>query len=308
MSKQKNELGKGLKALLTGIEKKYDPNQEKKPLTPEVQIKEPISSVSELDITKLVANKDQPRKDFDENELEALAISIRTYGIIQPITVREIDNGKYEIISGERRYRAAYKAGLKNVPVYIRSANDQELLEMALVENIQREDLNAIEISISYDRLIEECGLTQQELSARVGKKRSTISNYVRLLNLPASIQNAIKNRSIFMGHARCLAGIESPEVQTAVFKEIIDKNLSVRATERLAAKYSSGSVNAKENFSTSAQSQNHEIMKIQDKLNEILDTRVKIDRKNNGQGKINIFFENDKMLNEILEKLGYFD
>ena len=234
MSKQKNELGKGLKALLTGIEKKYEPAKEptkkEKKSVPDQQ----ASNVIEVELSNIKPNKDQPRKDFDQNELEALAISIRTYGIIQPITVRLTDKGHYEIISGERRYRASIKAGLKKVPVYVRRANDQELLEMALVENIQREDLNAIEISISYNRLIEECELTHQELSSRIGKQRSTITNYIRLLKLPASIQNAIKNRSISMGHARSLAGIERPDIQLDVFKEIIANKLSVRAAEKL--------------------------------------------------------------------------
>jgi len=306
MSKQKNELGKGLKALLSGIEKKYEPKKSQKPEDKVVAKKDsPLSSVQEVKLSQIKANKDQPRKDFDKNELESLSISIKTFGIIQPITVRAIENETFEIISGERRFRAAQMAGLKTVPVYIRKVNDQELLEMALVENIQREDLNAIEISISYNRLIEECDLTQQELSARIGKQRSTISNYIRLLKLPPSIQNAIKNRSISMGHARCLAGVESPQIQLDAFKEVIDKKLSVRDTERLISKLNKASDLPVPDSKVKSQSQ--EILKIQDTLNDLLDTRVKIDRKNTGKGKINIHFESDNQLNELLEKLGYF-
>ncbi len=194
----------------------------------------PAAAVNEISLRDIEANPWQPRSKFDEEALEELADSIKEIGIIQPVTVRLLENGKYQLITGERRYRAARKIGLKTVPAFVRDAEDQNMLEMALVENIQREDLDAIEVAISYQRLIEECNLTQENLSDRVGKKRSTVSNYLRLLKLPAEIQLGIKDKKITMGHARALINIEDQDTLLAVYEQVVAKDLSVRKVEEL--------------------------------------------------------------------------
>jgi len=302
MSKQKNDLGKGLRALLKGIDSSEKPVSKKQK---EKVIKEISASVIDIPINQISANKDQPRKNFDPKELEELVQSIETYGLIQPITVRKIAENKYEIISGERRWRACKKAGVKSVPVYVRLADDQTLLEMALVENIQRSDLNPVEIAISYHRLLEEFDITHKDLSDRIGKERSTITNYVRLLKLPLSIQNALKNNSISMGHARAIAGLDKIENQLAVFKEIVNKDLSVRKAEQLIRSYNaSKSGSTKKKTATSVDTQ---ILKIQDELSSHLGSKVVIDRSANGKGKFKIQFKNDDEFNMILENLGYF-
>jgi len=215
---KKSALGKGLGALIKQSETEI----------PEKQ----IYVTDKIDVRKIELNPYQPRTNFDQEALEELAASIKQLGIIQPITVREIDGEKYQIISGERRYRASEMAGLTEIPAYIRHADDNNMLELALVENIQREDLDAIEVAISYQRLIDECQLTQENLSERVGKKRSTIANYLRLLKLPAEIQLAIRQRQISMGHARTLVNIEQSEQQLQLFHSIIENGLSVRQVE----------------------------------------------------------------------------
>ena len=217
MSK-KSALGKGLGALIKQSETDISEREG--------------SATDKIDIEKIEANPYQPRTNFDQETLEELSASIKQLGIIQPITVREIDNGKYQIISGERRYRASLLAGLTEIPAYIRHADDNNMLEFALVENIQREDLDAIEIAISYQRLIDECQLTQENMSDRVGKKRSTITNYLRLLKLPAEIQSAIRQRQIGMGHARALVNIEQAELQLQLFRDMIENEMSVRQVE----------------------------------------------------------------------------
>ena len=218
MSK-KSALGKGLGALIKQSETE--------------NVENPVNATDKIDIQKIEVNPFQPRTNFDQEALEELAVSIRQLGIIQPITVREIDGGKYQIISGERRYRASQMAGLKEIPAFIRHADDGDMLELALVENIQREDLDAIEVAISYQRLIDECQLTQENVSERVGKKRSTIANYLRLLKLPAEVQLAIRQRTISMGHARALINIEQEEQQIQILKEVLENGLSVRQVEQ---------------------------------------------------------------------------
>jgi len=215
---KKSALGKGLGALIKQSETEIPERQ--------------AYSTDKINIGDIEVNPYQPRTNFDQESLEELASSIRLLGIIQPITVREIDNGKYQIISGERRYRASLIAGLSEIPAYIRHADDSNMLEMALVENIQREDLDAIEIAISYQRLIDECQLTQENVSERVGKKRSTIANYLRLLKLPAEIQLSIRNGQISMGHARALVNVEQTDQQLQLFHSIIENGLSVRQVE----------------------------------------------------------------------------
>ena len=215
---KKSALGKGLGALIKQSETEISGNQ--------------ANATDSIDIWKIEVNPFQPRINFDQESLEELAASIKQLGIIQPITVREIDNGRYQIISGERRYRASLIAGLTEIPAYIRHADDNNMLELALVENIQREDLDAVEVAISYQRLIDECQLTQENVSERVGKKRSTIANYLRLLKLPAEIQLAIRQRQISMGHARALINIEQPENQLKLLQDIVENELSVRQVE----------------------------------------------------------------------------
>jgi ParB family chromosome partitioning protein len=217
---KKSPLGRGLGALIEGVEKEA--------------LEKKVEANLQIDINAIDANPFQPRTRFDNQSLEELASSIRQVGIVVPLTVRETGDGRYQLIAGERRLRAARLAGLTHVPAYIRTADDTAMLEMALVENIQREDLDAIEVAITYQRLIEECNLTQEQMSDRVGKQRSTVANYLRLLRLPAEIQLGIRNRNLTMGHARTLVNIEDPAKQINVFYHIIEEDLSVRATEEL--------------------------------------------------------------------------
>ena len=239
---KKQALGRGLGALLPNTagnaptRRSPVAGRNPEPSTEEV-VGQMAGNIALLEIRAIEANEGQPRRDFDEAELEDLAQSIRELGIIQPITVRRIRANKYQIISGERRFRASQLAGLEALPAYIRDANDQTLLEMALVENIQRQDLHAIEIATSFQRLMEECNLTQEELAKRVGKNRSTISNYINLTRLPAEMQLAVAQGKISMGHARSLKGIQDVEWQQELFDLILEEELSVRQTEELAKK-----------------------------------------------------------------------
>ena len=223
MSNKRQALGRGLSALLESADTDITSVEPKA-----------LHSIADIPINQIVANPFQPRVEFDDETLEELAESIKIHGIIQPITVRKIGFEKYEIISGERRTRASILAGKNIIPAYVRLADDQQMLEMALIENIQREELNAIEISVSFQRLLEECGLKQEQLGERVGKKRSTVNNYLRLLKLPDEIQLAIKNGDLMMGHARALISIEDPETQRRIFKAALNGNLSVRQVEQM--------------------------------------------------------------------------
>jgi len=300
MSKKK-ELGKGLRALLSNIESTNNP-QEKTEL-----VKELNSSILEIPIDKVETNPYQPRSEFDQEELKELSQSIKIHGVIQAITVRSLGGDKYQLISGERRLRASKLAGLKMIPAYIRVADDQALLEMALIENIQRSNLNAIEVAISYQRLMNECELTHESLSERVGKKRSTISNYIRLLKLPPQIQTSIKGNEISMGHARALAGVEDVDLQLDIYKEAVKKNLSVRALENLVQSYNKSDTETKENKPTAAKLP-AEVLKIQDRLSSTLGTSVRIKRNAEGKGEIVIKFGNDKEFNSIMDVMDEMD
>ena len=225
MVQRRNALGRGLDALLS---------------MDEVQT-EGSSSINEIELSKISVNPNQPRREFDETALGELADSISEIGIIQPITLRKINEDEYQIIAGERRYRASLKAGLKSIPAYIRTADDENVMEMALIENIQREDLNSVEIALAYQHLIEQYDLTQERLSERVGKKRTTIANYLRLLKLPAPIQMALQNKQIDMGHARALITLTDPKLQIKVFEEIIQHAYSVRKVEEIVKSLSEG-------------------------------------------------------------------
>tara|TARA_B100001109_G_scaffold255856_1_gene261713 strand:- start:2110 stop:2997 length:888 start_codon:yes stop_codon:yes gene_type:complete len=293
MSK-KPALGRGLSALLE--DQKTDITQKEK-----VSTEKTVGSVAEIAISQIEANPFQPRTKFEEEALAELAQSIKELGIIQPVTVRKMGYDTYQLISGERRFRASQIAGLKSIPAYIRIANDQSMLEMALVENIQRANLDAIEVAISYQRLIEECSLTQEELSQRVGKQRSTISNYLRLLKLPAAIQNAIRDGKISMGHARALVNIDSEEAQLEVFQQILNETLSVRKTEELA-KTQKNPAGKKHNSSVLPLSLTDK--KLRATLSEHFKTNVRFQRKDVDKGRIVIPFESNQELEEILKTL----
>jgi ParB family chromosome partitioning protein len=293
MSAKKEDLGKGIRALLGGINDDMKAN-------PEVaaELRDKVNNTSVL-LENIEVNPFQPRADFDQSALEDLAESIKNHGVIQPITVRSLGNNKYQLISGERRLRASKMAGLKEVPVYLRKADDQEMLEIALIENIQREDLNAIEISINYKRLMDECSLTQEDLSKRLGKNRTTVTNYLRLLRLPPEIQSGIKNKEVTMGHARALITIEQPEIQLAIYQEAVKKGLSVRQVEELAKKQAEGKG---KKLKDTKEAQPLAYRKIQDKLTTLLSTKVEVKARKGGKGEITISYYSDDDLDRILD------
>ena len=258
------------------------------------------SSISEIPIGNIEANPFQPRTKFDEIALNELAASIKEIGIIQPITLREIAQDKYQIIAGERRFRASKIAGLETVTAYVRKADDEGMLEMALVENIQREDLDAIEIALSYQRLIDECSLTQESLSDRVGKKRSTVSNYLRLLKLPAKIQKGIIEKVISMGHARALVNISNPEDQLSIYELILAEELSVRKVEEIVRNLNGG---AKKEAEAPAKKEKfpEEYGELKDHLSKFFQTKVDFALNNKGKGKIVIPFNTTNDLERIM-------
>ncbi len=288
---KKNSLGRGLGALIESQET----SPREAATTPEAP--KVSDGVAEVKIENIDANPYQPRTIFDEEALNELATSIKEIGIIQPITVREKENGKYQLISGERRLRASKIAGLKKLPAYIRKADDQNMLEMALVENIQREDLDAIEIAISYQRLIDECELTQELLSQRVGKKRATVTNYLRLLKLPADIQLGIKDRKLTMGHARALVNIEKPQDQLKIFNKIVEQELSVRKVEELVRGLNMPGEEPKKEKSALPQ----EYLSLKDDLAHFFQTNIEFKRSNKGDGKIVIPFKTDEDLERLI-------
>jgi len=257
---------------------------------------------NEISISKIEANPFQPRNIFKEEALLELAQSIEKLGVIQPITLRKLENSHYQLISGERRFRACKLLGLKRIPAYIRNTADNEMLELALVENIQREDLDAIEVAISYQRLIEECKLTQENLSDKVGKKRSTISNYLRLLKLPAEIQKSLRDKQISMGHARALINISEQNQQLMVFHEALRHELSVRKVEQLVRDLNNGSKKLKEKKINPSLSQ--EYTSLQKHLSEYFKATVDLKRNSQGKGKITISFKSDDELEKIISVL----
>ena len=260
------------------------------------------SSISEVDINLIVANPNQPRTHFDEEALSELAASIRELGVISPITLRKNEDGKYLIIAGERRYRASKQIGLRTIPAYVKTAADEQVMEMALIENIQREDLNAIEIALTFYRLMEEYKLTQERLSERVGKKRTTIANYLRLLRLPAEIQMGIKDKKIEMGHARAILGLSEPSQQLKVYDEIIKNDYSVRKVEEIVRDYTSGkSLDNSKNTKNSLVSL-PEFDEIKLRLRDMFGTKVQFNCTADGKGKISIPFNNDEELAKVLE------
>ena len=291
---KKSEVSKGLRSLLSNIEKTNNPTERSQ------LVKELTNSIALISPEQIEVNPFQPRSEFDTDQLMDLAKSIKTSGLIQPITVRALGGNKYQLISGERRLRASKMAGLKEVPAYIRVANDQEMLEMALVENIQRADLNALEIAISYQRLMDECHLTHEALSERVGKDRSTVTNYVRLLKLPAQIQSSIKDGQLTMGHARALAGIDNLALQMKLHNDATNQQLSVRALELLIRSFNTPKQNINKP-NTIPSSISGEIQKIKDRLSQHLGTKVEINRAQSGKGSITMHFASHEELNHIM-------
>ncbi|MBA99441.1 MAG: chromosome partitioning protein ParB [Saprospirales bacterium] len=291
---KREAMGKGIRALLSDIAET--------PSTSSVGSlsgrSKSIGEVLNIPILEIKVNPFQPRVEFDDEKLEELAESIRIHGVVQPLTVRRETSGKIELIAGERRLRASKLAGLLEVPCYVRNASDQESLEIALIENIQREDLNALEVGRSYERLIEECSLTHEELSQRLGKKRATISNYLRLLKLPPDVQNAISDQRISMGHARALAGLEDVLLQLDLLHEILSDNLSVREVERRIASLSKRKPKAKNKKKSSS------FKAMEEKLSSQWSTRVRLNQKANGSGEMSVYFHNEEDLQRILDLL----
>ncbi|MDD2412429.1 MAG: ParB/RepB/Spo0J family partition protein [Bacteroidales bacterium] len=281
---QKKALGRGLSALISASAPSEEVVAQDSPSRIET------GKISHVKIEAIEANPWQPRTEFESISLQELSESIQAHGLIQPITVRNIENGKYQLISGERRLRASIKAGLTELPAYIRTVNDQQMIEMALVENIQREDLNSMEVALSYQRLIDECQLTQDQLSEKVGKNRSTITNFLRLLKLPSSVQLAVRDKKISMGHAKIIAGLPDVSKQEDLCKKVIQSELSVRSTESLAKKLNDDEAlktKAKIGLPASFETSKKE-------LSKTLDTKIEIKRNLKGKGSIQINFKND--------------
>lgn len=302
-SKQKAALGKGIKALLHDIDEELKTIPGKLPSVENDNNR--LATVGgNLPIDQIEVNPKQPRIDFDEKALNELAESIKTHGIIQPITVSRLPQGKYRLISGERRLRASKIAGLTSIPAYIRSVDNQELIEMALLENLQREDLNAIEIALSYQMLMDECNLTQEQVADRMNKDRSTVTNYIRLLKLPPDIQMAVRNETISMGHARSLIALENLEEQLYVFREINSKNLSVRQTEVLVRELKAQHTPLKSDSKKQEKNLPAAYKRIEDDMASHFSTKVKLDRKKNGKGSILIEFYSDEDLERIMEAM----
>lgn len=287
---KKFALGRGLDALISHEEVKTSGS----------------SSINEIELSKISVNPNQPRREFDPIALQELADSIAEIGIIQPITLRQISEDSYQIIAGERRYRASILAGLKTIPAYIRTADDENVMEMALIENIQREDLNSLEIALAYQHLIEQYELTQERLSERVGKKRTTIANYLRLLKLPAPIQMALKNKEIDMGHARALLTLDDPKTQIRIFNEIVSQGYSVRKVEEIVKALANGeSVKSGGKTITPKGSQlSEEYSMLQNHLCSFFGTKVQLSCTNKGKGKISIPFNSEADLERIMEIL----
>jgi ParB family chromosome partitioning protein len=298
MYQKKTGLGRGLSALLDDTEVVENKSQQISNQS------STLGTISHIKISQVEVNPFQPRTDFESEALKELSDSIKLQGLIQPITVRKSGQNSYQLISGERRLRASRLAGLTEIPAYIRSANDQQMLEMALIENIQRENLNAIEVAISFQRMIEECSLKQEELGDRVSKSRSTVTNYLRLLRLPPSIQASIRDNQISMGHARALISVDDVDKQLYIHREIIDKGLSVRRVEELVREIQKPGNKVK--AAKKAGNISFQFQKIQDDLASKFGTRVKLKLQDKGTGAIEIPFMSEDDLNRILEMLDW--
>ncbi|WP_347718817.1 ParB/RepB/Spo0J family partition protein [uncultured Alloprevotella sp.] len=261
------------------------------------------SSINEIPVDRIVPNPNQPRHEFDEEALEELAESIRQLGIVQPITLRQMDDESYEIIAGERRWRASKLAGLTTIPAYVRTANDENMMQMALVENIQREDLNAIEVALAYQKLIEQYHLTQEELSEKVGKRRATVANALRLLKLPAPVQLALRNKSIDQGHARAILGAQEPSVMLRLFKEVQERGYSVRQVEEMVKALNAGETvkSGRHQLSNRKNRLPEEYNELKGRLSDFFQTKVQMTCSQQGKGKITINFGNEEELEKII-------
>jgi len=295
----KDMIGKGLRSLLQNIDADYK-NPAGRVATHAV---EKAVSSNRIALTDIQVNPKNPRKDFEPNALQELAHSIKLHDLIQPITVAQLSNGKFQLIAGERRFRAAKLAGIVDLPAYIRQGNDQELLELALLENLQRVDLNEIEIALSYQRMMQELNYTQENVAERMGKDRSTVANYIRLLELPPSIQAAVRNGSLSISLAKILIGKEIDK-QLFLFKEIIEKGLTVRQTEELVKKMNQAGKNSPTTSSPSKNQLSPVYKKLEDKLSSHLSTKVQLQHQKNGSGKITVEYSDLNGLNKILEAM----
>ena len=296
-SNKKDALNRGIRSLLGSIDSEMK--------TPAGNLKSEIvektTAVTRVPLEDIIPNAKQPRQDFDAKALDELAQSIRQHDIIQPLTVAKLPSGKYKLIAGERRWRASKLAGIKDVPVYLRVVDDKQILELGLLENLQRENLNAIEIGLSYQRLIDECAMTQEEVATRMGMDRSTVSNYIRMLKLPPDIVVAVRNGSLSMGHARALINAGEVDKQLYVYNTILSKKLSVRQTEDLVKqlyKPSKGKAEVK-------QKPQGQFNKIQDQLTSFFGTKVKLEHQKTGRGKISLEYYSLEELNSLLEKMN---
>ncbi len=299
MSVKKDALGKGIRSLLQNIDSDLK--------TTAGTLKEPVvekaTGINRIPLSSISINPKQPRRDFDEQALNELAASIKIHDIIQPITVTQLKDGKYQLISGERRFRASKLAGLKDIPAYMRQANDQQLLELALLENLQREDLNAIEVALSYKRMMEEINYTQEQVAERMGKERSTVTNYIRLLKLPPDIQLAVRNGSLSMGHARAIVNVDTVDKQLFIFNEIRGKGLSVRQTEELVR-----TLYKNEEKTVKPEAKNMlppAYKRIEDNLATHFGAKVKLAHNKKGFGSISIDYHSLQELNKILEQMN---
>ena len=297
MSDKKNRgLGRGLDAILQSPETDITAR--------DISGDYVAGAVAEIDINAIEANPFQPRVEFDQEALEELAQSIKEQGVIQPVTVRKLGYNRYQLISGERRLRASKLAGLSKIPAFIRIANDEQMLELALIENIHRENLNAIEVAISYQRLIDECNLTQEQLSQKVGKSRSAIANFLRLLKLPAEVQIALRDGHISMAHARALINVDDKETQLKLLHQIIEEELNVRQTEELAGKAKNDAEESKEQHKQTNYLPEHFKALIKT-LSQAHNTKVKVKRNLKGQGSVVIDFKNEEEFNRIIESFS---
>jgi len=295
---KKEMIGKGLRSLLSNI----DADLKTTSGHLKNEIVERQTAPVRIPLNLIDANPNQPRKDFDEATLKELAESIKIHDIIQPLTVVHLPSGRYKLIAGERRLRASKMAGLADVPVYLREANDQQILELALLENLQREDLNAIEIALSYKRMMDELHFTQEEVAERMGKERSTVANYIRLLKLPPDVQVAVRSGTISMGHARALINVDEVEKLLFLYKEIVEKGLSVRQTEELVRKFYKKSGTVK---TTHKSHLSPAYKRIEDNLASHFGTKVVLKHAKNGSGSINIDFYSLQELNKLISMLG---
>lgn len=285
ISNKGNALGRGLDALISTDTVKTSGS----------------STINEIAIDQIEANPNQPRHEFDQEALEELAVSIRELGIIQPITLRQVADNRYQIIAGERRWRASQLAGLTSIPAYIRTVNDENIMELALVENLQRQDLNAIEIALAYEHLLEESGMTQERISERVGKSRTAITNYLRLLKLPAQVQMALQKKVLDMGHARALLSLESPSQQIKLFKDIIKNNYSVRKVEELVKRIKNEELGDKEQKIVANLQLTEKMGTLTRQLSTVFATKVQMTCSAKGKGKISIPFANEAELERII-------